>query len=60
MGEKINELIQRLIDEALKNSHTYNEAMCYLDKNMPLNSVATEIKKEAQKQITKLALSQKI
>lgn len=60
MNSKLNELIDDLVDEALKNSTTYNAALQYVESHCPWSDLGVATKKAAQDMIRARALNSQI
>lgn len=52
--------IENMVEEALKNSKTYLEALRYVNRHMPFNEFGTLLKKTIQDKIKRKALDSPI
>ena len=57
---RINNIIDELVSEAINNSETYNEAKIFVNKNVEFNSLGLTIRNIAHDKIEEIAMNDKI
>lgn len=57
---RINNIIDELVSEAINNSETYNEAKMFVNKNVEPNNLGLTIKNIAHDKIEEIAMNDKI
>ena len=57
---RINNIIDEFVLEAINNSETYNEAKIFVNKNVEFNSLGLTIRNIAHDKIEEIAMNDKI
>ena len=57
---RINNIIDELVSEAINNSETYSEAKLFVSKNVEFNFLGLTIKNIAHDKIEEIAMNDKI
>ena len=57
---RINNIIDELVSEAINNSETYNEAKIFVSKYVEFNNLGSIIKSIAHDKIEEIAMNDKI
>ena len=57
---RINNIIDELVSEAINNSETYSEAKIFVSKNIEVNVLGLTIKNIAHDKIEEIAMNDKI
>lgn len=57
---RINNIIDELVSEAINNSETYSEAKIFVSKNVEANALGLTIKNIAHGKIEEIAMNDKI
>lgn len=57
---RINNIIDEFVSEAINNSETYNEAKIFVNKNVEFNSLGLTIRNIAHDKIEEIAMNDKI
>lgn len=57
---RINNIIDELVSEAINNSETYNEAKIFVNENVEFNSLGLTIRNIAHDKIEEIAMNDKI